>query len=57
MERGVLRYYELANKSTVVAIQTEDIGYEIGGEFETVEHEMDIAGCALAIGEFIEANK
>lgn len=56
-EKGVLRHYDLANKSTVIAVQTEDTGYEIGDGFEIMERGTGIAGCSLAIEEFLEANK
>ena len=56
-EKGVIRHYDLANKSTVLAIQTEDVGYEIGDGFEIMERGTGIAGCSLAIEEFIEASK
>ena len=54
-ERGILRHCDLANRSTVMAIQTEDIGYEIGDGFEIIERGTGIAGCSLAIEEYIEA--
>jgi len=56
-ERGVVRFYELTNKSTVMAIQTEDIGCEINDGFEIFERARGIGGCSLAIEEFLEASK
>jgi len=53
-EKGVLKHYDLANKSTIMGVQTEDIGYEIGEGFEILERGTGIAGCSLAIEEFIE---
>ena len=53
----MLRHYDLANKTTVMAMQTEDIGCEINDGFEIFERARGIAGCSLAIEEYVEANK
>ena len=55
---SLLRHYDMANNSTVVAVQTKDIGYEIGDEseiMEIMECVTVIAGCSIAIEEFNEA--
>ena len=58
-EKGILRYYDLANRSTVLAVQTDDIGYEIGNGFEILGRAVgaEPRGCSMAIEELIEATK
>lgn len=58
-ETGLLRYYDLANISTVLAVQTDDIGYEIGNGFEILGRAKgaEARGCSMAIEELIEATE
>jgi hypothetical protein len=55
-ERGLLRHFDLANVGSVAAIQTEDVGLEIGDGFEIVGRAegAEARGCALLLQE-IEA--
>ncbi|WXG39825.1 MAG: hypothetical protein WED07_03200 [Candidatus Freyarchaeum deiterrae] len=58
-EIGLLKHYDLANRSTVLAVQTDDIGYEVGDGFEILGRAAGSKprGCSLGIEELIEANK
>jgi len=50
-ERGLLRHVDLANVGSVVALQTEDIGIEVGEGFEVLGRASgaEARGCALLL--------
>jgi hypothetical protein len=50
-ERGLLRHFDLANVGSVAALQTEDLGVEIGEGFEVIGRATDAEarGCALLL--------
>lgn len=56
---GLLRHYDLANFNTVLAIQTDDIGYGIEDGFEVIGRAKGAEGrgCALNVEELLNANK
>lgn len=46
---GILRHFDLANRGSVLAVQTEDLGYAAGEGFELVGRRpgSDLRGCSL----------
>jgi hypothetical protein len=52
-ERGLLRHFDLANVGSVSALQTEDVGVEVGEGFEVVGRASgaETRGCALLLGQ------
>ncbi len=46
---GVLRHFDLANRGSVIAIQTEDLGRAVGGGFELLGRapQATLRGCSL----------
>ncbi|MBC5799710.1 MAG: hypothetical protein GIX03_12745 [Candidatus Eremiobacteraeota bacterium] len=54
-EAGFLRHVDLGNRSSVVAIDTEDRGYASGGGIVLLERELDAAprGCSLVAEDLI----
>lgn len=54
---GLLRHFDLANCGSVMAIQTDDIGYTTGVGFEITGRApgSEARGCALVLGEFLSA--
>ncbi len=50
-ERGLLRHFDLANVGSVLALQTEDVGIEVGEGFEVVGRASgaEARGCALLL--------
>ncbi len=50
-QRGLLRHFDLANVGSVSALQTEDLGVEVGEGFEVVGRASgaEIRGCALLL--------
>jgi len=54
----LLRHYKLANRVTVVAIQTDDVGYELKGGFEIIGRAKgaEARGCSLAVEEMLQAS-
>lgn len=58
-ETGLLRHYSLGNINTVQAVQTDDLGYEIGKGFECVGRAAgaESRGCSVAYDELISAQK
>ncbi len=50
-ERGLLRHFDLANVGSVAALQTEDVGIEVGEGFEVVGRATgaEARGCALLL--------
>ncbi len=58
-ERGLIRVYDLTNRSSVMAIQTEDIGIRVGDGFEVLGRAVgaEARGCSIAADEFLAANR
>ncbi len=56
-QSGILRHFDLANAGSVMAIQTEDLGYTVGEGFEITGRVLgsEPRGCALALDEFLGA--
>lgn len=56
---GLLRHYDLANRSSVMAVQTDDLGYEVGSGFEIIGRVKggEPRGCSLDYNEFVIAQK
>lgn len=56
-QRGLLRHVDLANCDSVMAIQTDDVGYLTGDGFEIVGRMpgAEARGCALTLDEFLAA--
>jgi hypothetical protein len=54
-ETGLLRHFNLANRSTVLAVQTEDLGREVDGGFEMLGRaaRAEGRGCSLAMEEML----
>jgi hypothetical protein len=52
---GILQHYDLANAGSVMALQTEDLGYRIENEFEIIGRAKDAEarGCSLTMEEFL----
>ena len=50
-ERGLLRHFDLANVGSVAALQTEDVGIEVGEGFEVIGRASgaEARGCALLL--------
>ena len=48
---GILRHYDLANAGSVMAVQTEDLGYKVGEGFEVIGRipGAETRGCSLAL--------
>jgi hypothetical protein len=58
-QRGLLRHHDLANRSSVVAILTEDVGVEVDGGFVLLGRAQDseVRGCSVAIDEMLLATR
>ena len=56
-EHGILRHFDLANCGSVMAIQTDDVGYLTGDGFEIIGRTpgSEARGCALVLDEFLSA--
>ncbi len=54
-QRGLLRHFDLANVGSVSALQTEDLGVEVGEGFEVVGRASgaEIRGCALLLEQVV----
>ena len=54
-EPGLLRHFDLANRGSVLAIQTEDLGRAKGGGFELLGRApgADLRGCSLNYEKFL----
>ena len=52
---GLLRHYDLANRSSVMAVQTEDVGIAIGDGFEVLGRAKgaEARGCSMAVDEML----
>lgn len=57
-KKGVLRHFDLANRGSVLAIQTEDIGVQVNDGFEVLSRakRADLRGCSLVYEKFIQNN-
>ncbi|MCE2487890.1 MAG: hypothetical protein J4F42_20440, partial [Desulfurellaceae bacterium] len=56
-QSGILRHFDLANCGSVMAIQTDDVGYLTGDGLEIRGRApgAEARGCALALDEFLAA--
>jgi hypothetical protein len=56
-QTGILQHFDLANVGSVMAIQTDDLGYTVRDGFEIVGRipGAEARGCALALDEFLSA--
>ena len=56
-KRGVLRHFDLANRGSVMAVQTEDLGRASGEGFELLGRApgADLRGCSLSYEEFLKS--
>lgn len=56
-QTGLLRHFDLANAGSVLAIQTDDVGYATGSGFEILGRApgAEARGCALVLDEFLAA--
>ena len=56
---GLLRHFDLANLDSAMAIQTDDLGREIGGGFEILGRAKgaEARGCSLAVDELLSQAK
>ena len=56
-QTGLLRHFDLANAGSVMAIQTDDVGYATGAGFAIIGRApgAEARGCALALDEFLSA--
>ena len=54
-EPGLLRHYDLANRGSVLAIQTDDLGYSTGEGFEVLGRASgaEARGCSIAMDEML----
>lgn len=52
---GILQHYDLSNAGSVMALQTEDVGYRIEDGFEIIGRAKDAEarGCSLTMEEFL----
>lgn len=57
-EVGLLRHWNLANRSTVLAVQTDDLGREIANGFQFLGRAAgtEARGCSIAMDELLSAN-
>jgi hypothetical protein len=58
-EVGVLRHFDLANLDSVSAIQTDDLGVEVGAGFEILGRASgaELRGCSIAIDQWLAAQR
>jgi hypothetical protein len=56
-EAGLLRHWDLANSGSVQALQTDDLGLQVGGGFEIFGRAQgaELRGCSLAMEQFLDA--
>jgi hypothetical protein len=56
-QTGLLRHFDLANVGSVMAIQTDDLGYTTGAGFDITGRApgTEARGCALVLDEFLAA--
>ncbi len=55
-KKGVLRHFDLANRGSVMAIQTEDVGVQKKDGFEVLSRakQADLRGCSLVYEKFLQ---
>ncbi len=58
-ETGILRHLDLANLTSVMALQTQDLGYETEGGFQVLGRAKgaEARGCSIAVDELLSAAK
>ena len=58
-EQGIIVHYDLANYNSVLALQTEDVGYQRDGGFVLLGRAQgsDAKGCSISLSEFMDAVK
>lgn len=56
---GLLRHCDLANRASVMAVLSEDVGYAVGDGFELVGRARgtEARGCSIAVDELISATR
>jgi hypothetical protein len=56
-EIGLLRHWDLANQTSVVALQTDDLGMQVEDGFEVLGRARgaELRGCSLAMEQFLDA--
>jgi hypothetical protein len=56
-EIGLLRHWDLANIASVIALQTDDLGKQVGPGFEVLGRAQgaELRGCSLAMEQFLDA--
>jgi acyl-protein synthetase LuxE len=56
---GLLRHWDLANIGSVAALQTDDLGMQIGPGFEVLGRARgaELRGCSLAMEQFLDARR
>lgn len=54
---GLLRHFDLANRGSVMAIQTEDLGRAVSGGFEIIGRapQAELRGCSLSYEQFLQS--
>ncbi len=54
-KKGILRHFDLANRGSILAVQTEDVGIRIKDGFEVLfrAKRADLRGCSLVYEKFI----
>lgn len=54
-QAGLLRHFDLANRGSVLAVQTEDMGRRVGDGFELLGRArgVELRGCSLAYEDFV----
>ena len=54
---GLLRHFDLANRGSVLAVQTEDMGRVVGSGFELLGRASgpELRGCSLSYEEFLNS--
>jgi hypothetical protein len=56
-EAGLLRHWDLANETSVLALQTDDLGLQVEDGFEILGRARgaELRGCSLAMEQFLDA--
>lgn len=56
---GLLRHWDLANIASVPALQTDDLGLQVGSGFEVLGRAQgaELRGCSLAMEQFLDARR
>jgi hypothetical protein len=58
-EQGLICHFDLVNRASVLAVLTEDVGYEVGQGFELLGRAagVEARGCSITVDELISAGK